>query len=438
MNLSNSHQDVQVLLGESYIQRLFQVHLAGENETITEFRKLHTHYKEFFKAESQVKSNLAIVYELTFCNCVKGKTRRQIAFAKKFHPGYSREVFTKFAALVHPPLHLEDESILIWLFPNDPVLPHLPEAVEAERVRKYLPVATNEVKVEIVNYRPEIRCTAWYELDNKTKLFGKTYADGRYKDIYERLQWMWNYTKDKDAFLMPPLAGYSDDIKTFWQYELEGTPLLDLITPASYDALLKQAAQRLHFLNQCGIPCPARESNEEQLKEVNKKIKKLSLVFPELQPRLAKLASELGIMLAGLEPALQWVVHGDFHLRQMHVHQGDIALFDFDECSLGDPVEDLAHFIADLYTYTFEQPFIEAMSQTFLAAYCDYSGWHVPTERLTWHLQIQLINRAYRSYLQQKPDLARLVESYILLAEIKGNTSPSFTKKLSDFSRVIS
>jgi Phosphotransferase enzyme family len=417
MSLSNSKHDFRVLLDESYMQRLFQAYLAGENKVITECRKLHTHFKEFFKAESRAKSNLAVAYELTLCNCVKGEMSKQIVFVKKFHPGYSQEVFTKFADLVTPPLHLEDESMLVWLFPNDSVLPHLSEAVEPERVKKHLPVATNEVHVEVVNYRPEIRCTAWYSLDGKTKLFGKTYADNRYYDIYYRLVWMWNYTRDKDVFLMPPLAGYSDDIKTFWQCELEGTPLLDLITSANYGTLLEKVARRLHFLNQCGIPCPARETNQEQLKEVNKKSKKLSLAFPELQARLSKLLSELGTALLGLEPAPQWVVHGDFHLRQMLVHQGEVALFDFDECSLGDPVEDLAHFIVDLYTYSLEPDFIEAVSQTFVATYSEHSDWRVPTERLMWHLQIQLINRAYRSYLQQKPDLTSVVAHYISLAE---------------------
>ncbi len=428
MNLSNPQHDLRSLLDESLMQRLFQVHIAGENEVITQCHKLHTHYKEFFKTASQVKSNLAVAYELTLCDCIKGQTSKQIIFAKKFHAGYSHEVFAKFAGLVTLPLHLEDESLLLWLFPNDPVLPHLPEAVEPECAKKHLPIAANDVQVEIVNYRPELRCTAWYELDSKTKLFGKTYADERYKDIFERLQWMWNYTRDKDAFLMPPLAGYNDNIKTFWQYELEGTPLLDFITPVNYHKLLEQAAQRLHFLNQCGIPCPARETNQEQLREVNKKIKKLSLAFPELQARLTKLASELGAVFAGLEPAPQWVVHGDFHLRQMHVHQGEIALFDFDECSLGDPAEDLAHFIADLYTYDFGLDFIEAMSQTFVTAYSDYSDWRIPAERLNWHLQIQLINRAYRSYLQQKPDLATVVKHYISLVETKGNTPLSFRR----------
>jgi thiamine kinase-like enzyme len=424
---SSDEQSMQILFQE-WLHELLQGH-----ELITACLVLNTHHKQYFKEASQIKSFVATAYELTLCNSVTKATRKQLVYTKQYKHGYSPTAFTELASPLFgvAPLHLEDLDMIVWLFPNDPALPHLFEAVDWTLVKKHLPLLFQNaddvrVKVEIVNYRPEIRCTAWYEVRDKSlekpfNLFGKTYADDRYKDIYHRLMWMWNYTRGANAFLMPPLAGYSNEIKTFWQYELEGRPLLGVINPSNYQTLLEQIAQRLDFLNRCEVPCPVRETNAEQLKEVTKKIKKLKLVFPHLQARLEILQCSLEKTLSSLEPAPQWVVHGDFHLRQMLLHQDQIVLFDFDECSLGDPVEDVAHFIADLYIYSFDKPFIETMSQVFLEAYAKYSNWSVPLKRLAWHLQIQFINRAYRSYLQQKPDLTTLVESYILLAEMKGN-----------------
>lgn len=396
----------QGLLDTSYMLNVFQ-HQPMFKE-ISHCSILQTHFKEFFKSESKHKSFLAVAYELQFSN-----KQRQIVYIKGFQNGYSYKALENLETPAT--LHIASLDMLLWIFPHDPALSHLPKAVNPESAINYLPFQTNKALVSIVNYRPEIRCTAWYELD-RYKLFGKIYADDRYKDIYQRLEWMWNNRDDSD-FLMAPLAGYHDQIKTFWQHKLEGQALIDCITPNNYQELMQKAAQRVAFLNLCSMPCPERETNQEQLKEVKKKIKKLKRVFPDLESRLSKLEDSLEQDISQLESVPQVVVHGDFHLRQMLVHQDQIALFDFDECSLGDPIEDLGHFIADLYTYSFDVSLVKNISQSFIAAYSQYHPWMTATTRLNWHLQIQFINRAYRNYLQQKADLAKSVEAAITLAE---------------------
>lgn len=421
----------------SSLQTLFQERLSSfwqENEIITSYHTLNTHYKEYFKEESRVKSYFANSYELTLCDTVTNEIRKQIIYSKQYQQDYSQQVFSQSISsnLEPAPLHLDDIGMIVWQFPGDPALPHLAEAVDPEKSVKYLVLAAQilsavsinkdiSLKVEIVNYRPELRCTAWYELHNKRSgqslmLFGKIYADNSYQEIYQRLQWLRENT-DQRNFLIPALAGYSDDIKTFWQEKLEGQPLIEVINTANYKGLLGQAAQRLTTLNHCKLPCPAQETNQEQLRQVHKKIKKLKRVLPDLQERLIKLEQDLDETLSQLRPAPQWVVHGDFHLRQMLLHAEQVVLFDFDDCSLGDPIEDLAHFIADLQIYSFDQVLIEQMSQVFLKSYEQHSTWSVPFDRLTWHLQIQFIDRAYHGYIQQKDDLASLVESYLVLAE---------------------
>ncbi len=412
------------------MQTLFQERLANLWQThgiITDYRVLTTHYKEYFKENN--KSYIAKAYELTLCNTLTNKNRKQIIYTKQYQQGYSQNVFSKLLS-ENPqpaPLHLKDIGMIAWRFPSDPTLPHLAEAIEPDKVKKHLSSqASNDlndlsVSVEIVNYRPEIRCTAWYELHNSNTgqsltLFGKIYADDRYKRIYERLQWLQQHL-DQRTFLIAPLAGYSEAIKTFWQEKIDGQPLLEVINHTNYKALLDQAAQRLTTFNQCSVPCPAKETNQDQLKEVTKKIKKLKRVFPHLQERFIRLQQDLEEQLPQLTAVSPLVVHSDFHIRQMLLHKEQVVLFDFDECRLGDPIEDLAHFIADLYTYSFDTSLIENMSRSFLESYSNYSHYPIPVDRLGWHLQIQFINRAYRNYLQQKPDLNKQAEVCITLAE---------------------
>lgn len=412
MNQSNSFHR---LLDSTYMQGVFQ-HYVMSKSKIHYCAIMQTHFKEFFKPESEHKSYLAVSYKVSV-----GETKA-IVYVKGYKDGYSHTALHKLKT--PPTLYLEDLDLLLWLFPSDPQLAHLTQAINAEEVKPFLPFQVRQVNVNVVNYRPEIRCTAWYQLDDQYWVFGKIYADDRYQTIYQRLNWMWNHRSNKD-FLMAPLAGYNHDIKTFWQHKLEGESLINYLNPHNFQDLMHQAAQRLAFLNHCAMPCPERETNQEQLNEVCKKIKKLKRVFPDLEARLDKLETSLEQDVSQLETVPTFVVHGDFHLRQMLVHQEHLALFDFDECSRGDPIEDLAHFIADLYTYSFETSRIEALTQSFLKAYQQHHDWDIPPKRLSWHVQIQFINRAYRNYLQHKPNLVQSVEAAINLAEDAYHT---FTK----------
>lgn len=101
----------------------------------------------------------------------------------------------------------------------------------------------------------------------------------------------------------------------------------------------------------------------------------------------------------------QGIIYGDFHLRQLRVCDDKVYFFDFDEFAMGDAMQDLAQFLVDLRLYRFTEAEIAAMSVAFIAAYESAVEHPIAYPRILWHTRAQLINKAYRFYKHQIPNL---------------------------------
>lgn len=407
------------------------------NVQLTDCRSLHLHYKAYLKTESRWKSFLAATYELQIHHRLTDERSKQIIFAKIFLGNRSREAFEKAIRLPLYPtnfgpslIHLGDQGMVVWAFPNDPVLHALPNVTDSAKVKNHLPYSSlpadfsakeiSAVDVEIINYRPELRCTTRYKLTGKTSamtIYGKSFADDRGGEIYQRLKRMWELSQQGSGeFLMPQPLGYNDETQTIWQEELPGQPLAEIISRDNYSALISDSAKRLAFIHRSGAPTSERTTAEDHLQEVQKKTAKLIQAFPIVKTNLSKTIELLERRLSKLPAAVECVIHGDFHLRQLMVHDNQVALFDFDEFAIGNPAQDLANFIADLHSQSFDKDFVTAISAKLIEAYCQHAGWSADADLLNWHLAIQFVTRAYRAYLQQKPNLEIQVSYFSSLA----------------------
>lgn len=409
---------------------------------ITGCRLLHARYKTFIKPESKVRSSFSAAYELGIRNESSGAFHSQIIYAKAFLGGRNRHEFLKAnrqmlypTPIGVPMVHLEDLGVIIWTFPNDPGLHQLGEIIHPERVKKRIPSCccvqtrrgTFEVIIGIVNYRPEIRCTARYHIFQSyagsirnSHLYGKTYADQSGKKVFHRLKHLSKAGGSTNpGFPLPRLLGYDEDTRTVWQEELPGIPVSSLINLSNHNDLMDQAALRLQFLHRSDpgkMVVDDRITIEDSLNEITRKAVKLIDAFPALKTELDYLVNRLRREASGLRPMPPQVIHGDFHIRQIIIANGSVALFDYDELCLGDPAQDLANFIADLHTQDFSAQLREAVGNSLIERYQHHSGIRINTTLLNWHLRIQLLTRAYRAFLQQKSDLENRVRYFIDLA----------------------
>lgn len=307
-----------------------------------------------------------------------------------------------------------------WQFPDDPEMPWLRHALAS------LPGASPEDSCQLLHYRPHRRATFRVRSAASGRTFyGKCYADPPASLseqpslpalVVARVQAL------RDAGCnLPPIFAHSPSARTVWQEAFPGQPLRTLLsgTPADL-TLVALAGQTLAQWHQVLLPpglCAHRETLPEQAADLTKKLRKLAVYLPQFAARLSLQAAQLSQQapaLAASNPPLV-LLHGDCHSRQFMYGAGQMLLFDFDEMALGDPAEDLANFLADLFGDGLVPPRVHQLSKALLEGYARLR--QPPVTHLHWHLRVRLLTRAYRSLLQLKPSIDQRVEQHLQLAE---------------------
>ena len=96
------------------------------------------------------------------------------------------------------------------------------------------------------------------------------------------------------------------------------------------------------------------------------------------------------------------LIHGDFHPEQIWLHEGRVVLFDFDEFTLGDPMEDLATFMLKLAQAGVAAELVSAWVDEYAAS----APRRFDARSLRWHLAVQSLVQASRAFVFQKPGWA--------------------------------
>lgn len=438
-------QIFEQLVDVAQMQPILQQALAAgkaEQLQITACAIQHVHYHTSRKDAR--KARLNICYQLQGVDCLRQTPWTHLLYGRARADGASGTEFdqaqqqpTILPTIGPPLLHLPDQAITLWGFPNDPQLAHLPLVVDGEQVKPYLPSQSlpagwatepqsQQVTAEVIHYYPEERCTLRYHLHGGnpaavTKVIGKTFSDGRGAQIYARMQAAWQLALDQPQQLRvaQPL-GYAPAIKTIWLRHESGEPLLHIINPSNAADWMAAVARGLVTL-QCGsfpglTPLPIAEL----VHELQSKMQKVCHALPTLAPALQTLTGQLAQEAALLPPGIQQVIHGDFHIRQLLADQDTVIFLDFDEFALGDPLQDVANFIVDLHFEGLPLPLVQMLMRTFIRAYIVAAGWPVTPERLLWHVRYQFLLRAYRAYRQYRLDLLTHVQQ--ILAFISNDT----------------
>ena len=415
---------------------------SNQRKIITSCELGYTRYKTYRKPSSYVKSTLSICYHLKVTDPTTREPGEQILYARAYLDNHSKTEFanmkafpTVSAGFEEPYQHLPDLDMIVWLFPNDPALSHLPECIDPAKVRRHLPYDRLpsgfdgpedilEVDAEVVHYRPEIRCTTQYRLQwgaadsaQKITLFGKTFRDDQGKALLERSNALLRESeRDADSFLIAQPLGYSEEINTIWQTGLYGNPLVDSINKTSVHNLLKTVASGLAVLHQSGLRSPVKITLVQHMLEIKKKIAKLVQAFPQLSEPLKSIEQQLEQGSTEFYPLPDTIIHADFTVQQLLVCGDKIACFDFDEFSMGDPTQDVANFIVDCYFRNFDRDLLPIVISRFLHAYQRKVGYEIPANGLNWYIKMLFVTKAYRFYLQQKPRLEDEIMAVLELA----------------------
>jgi hypothetical protein len=448
-----SMKEFELLTNTEAMQARFQQQLPGFSEgelSIEACRVLRTRYKSLLDNGNQHRSFLVIHYELDVAGSGGDHLGAQQLFAKAYLKGRSQLKFRqlKAAGLARPQfgealVHLPDLGLIVWAFPNDPELPHLPGVVDGTRVKAHLPFAElpdgfnspgqiANVGVDVVRYKPEVRCTVRYYLQGNGSddaqsltLYGKTYATEMGEETHQHIRELWQRSQTEPGhFIIARPLGYDAGLHLVWQAALPGTPLSNVLSAANFNAFLPLAAQGLARLHESDLTPSRQISPAEVLAEIGETAFELMAAMPGVRSRLQRLWAR--VEQAAPESATRLrVIHRDFHVKQLLLHAGgttrspSLAIFDFDDLALGDPLQDIAFFMVDLHFRDFEAALVERMTASFCHAYEAQAGAPLDAVRLHWHFRLQLLAKAHWYYKKKQlsPRLAVQIQRILTLAE---------------------
>lgn len=405
---------------------------------------VYARYKHL-KAQSQSKSSLSVCYRLD----VAGRRERRhdtLFYVKAYLGGRSRNEWEKLADSSRTGLgtgtfavHVPELDAIVWRFPHDPVLTHLPKVIDADRVRSYLPweLLPNSVPApdgltnltnRVAHYLPEKSCTTRYDLQwqvagtpHELTLYGKTFKGEEGKEIYERMIHFWRTScQDPGSITVAQPLAYTETVKTIWQRAIDGAPLSRVIDETNYERYLLKVATGLATLHKSRLVSSRAVTIDDHLVESRKKSLKLGQALPLVMTPLQVLLRHLETDAPSIASADKTLIHGDCQFGNLLAQDDRVVFLDFDDCVQGDPARDVANFIVYLHFYDFSPTLRDAMSSTFLTSYQRLVEWEMSAERLAWHLRVQFLNKAYRAYFQQA---AGTEQEVLRILDLAGNAT---------------
>lgn len=430
----DASKEFAVFMDTNKMKALFQQELPdclSGGWMLTDCEIQHPRYKTYLNPKSRDKSYLALAYYLKGVNKQTKKSDDRILYVKAYLGSRSQIEYVKACSEVQPAfqgavLHIDKYGMVAWYFPFDPALPWLPKLLEPNYLQKYFseflfiepkspPRVIKDITVNIVNYRPEIRCTYRYEIQNLNRnsktLYGKTYADDKGAEIQRRIMALYQRAEiNSDSFVMARPLGYDATLHTVWLEGVEGKPLIDCVDEGNLDKLMVRLAGHLVDFHSVAMTGLAFISEAELLAEIAKKSAKLQKAFPSFSERIENILSGLSQQLQYLPLLPDSLVHGDFHIEQLLLLDDNrMALFDFDELALGNRLMDVANFSAALHAMNLNKRLTEKIIGHLFNAYEILAGNPISDTHFEWHFRVQLLTRAYRAYIQQKPNHEQLI-----------------------------
>jgi hypothetical protein len=328
----------------------------------------------------------------------------------------------------------------VYDFPNDPVLPSLPRALDSQMISATLAEALPEFQagavrilrcdVKPLRFRPGRRCTVRLSMWLQEKesgaiyqrvLYGKIYHDlekaGR---VYQQMLSLSDCIAAKDGQIaFATASAFLPDLAMVLQEPIEGVPLDSLIScdtkvsDARGSAGTVAAASALAALHTSGLTAGKPRSISAELVRFKKRGARIGQVNPELGNEIIKLADALSDWLDTLD---QWgatigLVHGDCKPAQFLIKDQQVALLDFDHCGMADPAVDVGTFLATLQQMKVKETvknhgtpppctaWIPSLKHQFLEAYCRTSGYPAEfSQRAAWYEAVGLLRKAIRGF----------------------------------------
>jgi len=335
----------------------------------------------------------------------------------------------------------DDPGMIVWTFPNDPKLPGLramadPAHARERFVRERAAFGTGgdghdgrawrgaTLAFERVKYMPSKRCVLRYRAAPQhangtapapTVFYAKAYPPGESETPF-RLQ---RAALERLAAVHAPVAIAEPLVhmpaeSVIWFSDWGGRGLVDEAAEQGWADMAARAAAALAAFHRLALPAlPERWWPAEELEEARVDAAKYAVrVGRHARPVLDMLARlERELPRPGDRPAV--VLHGAFRAEHVLVRGADTALIDLDGMALGDPLVDVAEFVASLEFLALRSAAgpldTEPVSRRFVECYAASVPWAVDRASLGWYARASLLRKLHGAVKRlARPTLERL------------------------------
>ena len=235
------------------------------------------------------------------------------------------------------------------------------------------------VDVEVLRRRKQ-RCVLRYRLHvestggrREIPLIGKVYKGDHGEQVTGLMREMWRQGFDRgaaDRISIPEVAAYLPRLALLLQEEIGGQPVKAFLSEPGAERALRQMAVGLVKLHRSPVRVGAPFTMQDHLRRCHPRPQVLRERCPEMRPAIDE------IQYSSFEPGL---IHGDFHMGQVHVSPERTWLIDFDAVCVADPAADLGNILVFLKGKARKVPSAPLLVDAFLDEYFQ----HMPSEILT-------------------------------------------------------
>jgi hypothetical protein len=336
--------------------------------------------------------------------------------------------------------YLPDPEMLVQVFPYDHRLEALP-LLMAGPTSELEPVLLAEFgegewrteawDTEPVQYQPETKATLRLTVRARDATSGRSEEKRFYAQVYNSdvgaeqthqvHQALWDnagVVGDTDFVIARPIA-YLSRLRTLFQEEVPGTPLLDLLLHRKEEALpaIRRAARALVSLHLGHADTPRRRTLRDEVAWLESVGEVLNWACPHLRPDVEDI---MDAVVAGLEEVPLAPTHRDFAFDHVMVEGDSLALIDLDTFAEADPVLDVAILLSHLTTYSLMSALhrnrAREAAQVFVEEYFAYvpEAWHA---RLPLLYAYSVTQTAAGVFLTQEADWPEKIELKIEAAK---------------------
>jgi tRNA A-37 threonylcarbamoyl transferase component Bud32 len=151
-----------------------------------------------------------------------------------------------------------------------------------------------------------------------------------------------------DRIPIPEVIAYLPEKSLLIQEEIGGQPVKAYLNTRQDERAMRQMARGLAKLHRCPVRVGPVYRMEDHLRRCHPRPLLLRERCPDLRPAIDEILHEVHRLDEEWRHVPTGLIHGDFHMGQVHVDDTHTWLIDFDAVAVADPAADLGNIVVFL------------------------------------------------------------------------------------------